>query len=321
MLSRLTLIVGCVLGSLVLWNGSLSAAEPSASEKLPQQVVDYIFDLESDDYQTREKATNTLPQYGEIVIEPLMKVTQGDSLEAAVRAILVIEQVYVKGKEQAVSKAEEALESLTAAKNPSIALRAEEAIDRHADIREKRAIREIRKRGGTVKLWTAEEIVKHPQRQELFPGRVRYVALGARWTGNEVGLRFIKRIREFDVFYLIKGHPLNDLALDDLRKAIPSTPFQTRDSDAMLGISGDSNDRGGCPVSSVSEGLAAQKAGIQAGDVIVKFGGEVVDSFQGLVDLIGKKSAGDTVEVELKRDGDLVKVQVTLSSWLDKEPG
>ncbi|QDT40103.1 serine endoprotease [Gimesia alba] len=316
MFSRLISIAGCaLLAASTLQGSSATAAEPA---KLPQQVVDYIFDLESDDYQKREKATQALPEYGEQVIEPLLKVTRGDSLEAAVRAILVIEQVYVKGKESSIAKAEEALESLTSSPNPSVALRAEEAIDRHADIREKRAIREIRKRGGTVILWTSEEIAKYPQQNKLEPGRVRYVALGARWSGAEVGLRFIKRVREFDTFYLIKGHPLNEVALDDLRKAIPSTRFQTRDSDAMLGISGGNNDRGGCTVGVVTEGLAAQKAGIQSGDFIVKFDGEKIENFQGLVDLIGKKSAGDTVNVDLVRNGKLMTLKVTLSSWLDQ---
>ncbi|QDV48135.1 PDZ domain-containing protein [Gimesia fumaroli] len=316
MLSRLISIVGCaLLAASALQCASAVAAEPA---KLPQQVVDYILDLESEDYQKREKATKALPEYGEQVIEPLLKVTRGDSLEASVRAILVIEQVYVKGKEESVAKAEEALESLTISPNPSVALRAEEAIDRHADIREKRAIREIRKNGGTVKLWTAEEVTKYPQNDNIAPGRVRYVALGARWSGAELGLRFIKRIRKFDTFYLIKGHPLSELALDDLRKAIPSTRFQTRDSDAMLGISGDGNLTGGCLVGDVAEGLAAQKAGIQSRDLIVKFDGQVVEHFQGLVDLIGKKSAGDTVDVDLKRNGKLMTLKVTLSSWLDK---
>lgn len=318
---RLILIAGYALCAASIFHSQASLAEESKPAKLPQQVIDYVLDLESDDFQQREKATNALPAYGELVIEPLLNVTRGDSLEASVRAILVIEQIYVKGKDESVAKAEEALESLTSSPNPSVALRAEEAIDRHSDIREKRAIREIRKRGGTVKLWTAEEIVKYPHRTDLVPGRVRYVVLGARWTGDELGLRFIKRIRKFDTFYLIKGHPLNEVALDDLRKGIPSTPFNFRDSDAMLGISGENHITGGCTVNEVTAGLAAQKAGIQSGDHLLKFDGQIIVDFQALIDLIGKKSAGDTVDVELKRNDKLLTLKVTLSSWLDKQAG
>jgi len=299
----------------------VSAEFVSAKEEspLPQEAVDYILDLESDDFKTRQKATQELPKFGDQIIKPLLKVTQGDSLEASVRAILVIEQVYVLGKADSVGPAEDALEQLTRAKNPSVALRAEEAIDRHADIREKRAVREIRKLGGTIKLWTAESIAKSSQGRKIEPGQVRYVALGSKWTGGEQGLRFIKRIRHFDALYMIKGHPVSELAMEDLVKALPGTQFQTRDSDAMLGITHMTGlrDTGGCLVGEVSEGLAAQKAGIRSDDFIRKFDGKEVDSFGTLVKLIGQKSAGDTVDVELERNGEMKTLKVTLSSWLD----
>ena len=317
MSSRLLLVTGCVLMTSLMFHNTSTVAEETAP--LPQQAIENILDLESDDFQTREKATRALPQYGVKVIDPLMKVTRGDSLEAAVRAILVIEQIYVKGKKDSVSEAEDALDLLTRAKNPSVAIRAEEAIDRHADIREKRAVREIRKMGGNVKLWTAESIAK-AQKQNITPGQVRYIALGSKWTGKEHGLRYLKRVGRFEALYLIKGHPFSDPAMDDLVSGLSGTPYQIRNSEAMLGIS--SGDFGvnqiGCRVGDVSKGLAAQKAGIRSGDIIVKFDKQPVQSFQGLVDLIGKKAAYDTVEVELYRDEVLKTLKVTLSSWVDK---
>ncbi len=311
------LIAGALALSLFL-PAETAFAQNKDKTKLPQQAIDYILDLQSDDFQARQKATQELPKFGEQVIPPLLKVTRGDSLEAAVRAILVIEQVYVLGKDDAVP-AEDALEKLTHAKNPSVALRAEEAIDRHADIREKRAVREIRKMGGTVKLWTADEIAKSAPGASYEPGQVRYVALGSKWTGGEEGLRFVKRVRRFPVLYLIKGHPIPELAMEDLMKALPATQFQTRDSDALLGIThtGIPGDRGGCMVETVSNGLAAQKAGIQRGDLIIKFDGKPVESFEALVALIGEKAAGDVVDVVLLRGAQVKTLKVTLSSWLE----
>jgi len=320
MSSRLILIAGSVLITSLMFHNASTAAEETA--KLPQQAIEYILDLESEDFQTREKATRALPDFGEPVIEPLIKVTSGDSLEASVRAILVLEQIYVKGKEASVSKAEDALDQLTRAKNPSVAIRAEEAIDRHVDVRKRRAVREIRKRGGTVKLWTAEEIALAQLGSRVVPGQVRYVALGPKWTGNKEeqleGLRFIKRVGEFQTLYIIKGHSLPELVRDELAKALPKTQIHDRESNAMLGIaSDDRNLEGGCLVTGVSKGLAAQKAGIRTGDIIVKFDEKPVQNFRALVDLIGKKSAGDTVDVVLFRDGDLKTLKVTLSSWID----
>lgn len=348
MRNRLILLTGFALSMASLFCMTEVSAKDEA-QPLPQQAIDYILDLESDDFQTRQQATQKLPEYGEQVVDPLLKVTEGDSLEAAVRAILVIEQIYNQGKEKSVARAEDALEQLANAKNPSVAIRAEEAIDRHADIREKRAVREITKMGGKVTFWTAEDIAKTPGASSREPGQVRYIVLGDKWwsgtekpvetgeaggdqkTGGkeikaekednrERGLRFIKRIRNLDTLYMIKGNTIPELALDDLMRALPATRFQTRDSDAMLGISSQAGgiENGGCLVGDVSEGLAAAKAGIQSGDLIIQFGDQKVENFNSLVDLIGKKEAGDKVEVLLIRNGKPKSVNVTLSSWLDK---
>lgn len=324
MSSRVVLITGCAFITALIFHCEISVAKDAEeTTKLPQQAVEYILDLESEDFKAREKATRTLPEYGEQVIEPLLKVTRGDSLEAAVRAILVIERIYEQGKKGSVDKAEDALDSLTKATNPSVSIRAEEAIDRHAGFREERAVREIRKLGGKVKLWTAEDIANNNSNappNKTLPGQVRYLVLGSKWTGGEQGLRFIKRISHLEALYVIKGHPIPELALDDLRLALPKTRYQPRDSDAMLGISGGADRiRGGCKVGDVSPGLAAQKAGIQSEDLITKFNKENVEDFESLVKLIGQKEAGDTVDVELERDGVPMTLKVTLSSWLDKE--
>ncbi|QDU00167.1 PDZ domain-containing protein [Gimesia aquarii] len=321
MLTRVNLIAGCALITASILHCEVSnAKDAEKTTKLPQQAIEYILDLESDDFKTREKATRALPEYGEQVIEPLLKVTKGDSLEASVRAILIIERIYELGKKGSVGKAEDALDTLTKAANPSVAVRAEEAIDRHAGFREARAVREIRKLGGKVKLWTAEDIAQAPPSDNILPGQVRYLVLGAKWTGGEKGLRFIKRISRLEALYVIKGHPIPEPAIDDLHKALPGTHFQDRDSDAMLGISSGalSVNNDPCKVGSVTKGLAAQKAGIQSGDIITKFNNEEVEHFESLIDLIGKKEAGDTVDIELYRDGVLMTLKVTLSSWLDK---
>ncbi|QDT88523.1 PDZ domain-containing protein [Gimesia algae] len=355
MRTRLILLTGFALCMASLFCITEVSAKDEA-QPLPQQAIDYILDLESDDFQARQQATKKLPEYGAQIIDPLLKVTQGDSLEAAVRAILVIEQVYIQGKEKSVSRAEDALEQLANAKNPSVAIRAEEAIDRHADIREKRAVREITKMGGKVTFWTAEDIARTPGANTREPGQVRYIVLGEKWWsetekttgitatggdkkagggdeqtggkekgsekegGRERGLRFIKRIRNLDTLYMIKGNTIPEVAMDDLMRALPATRFQTRDSDAMLGISSQAggNENGGCLVGDVSEGLAAANAGIHSGDLIIKFGEDKVENFNSLVDLIGKKEAGNKVEVLLIRNGKPKSVKVTLSSWLDR---
>ncbi len=68
----------------------------------------------------------------------------------------------------------------------------------------------------------------------------------------------------------------------------------------------------GVYVASVEILGAAEKAGIQAGDVIIKFDGKAVKSYADLEDEKNKHKAGDTVSIEFYRDGKTKTVQVKL---------
>jgi serine protease Do len=72
----------------------------------------------------------------------------------------------------------------------------------------------------------------------------------------------------------------------------------------------------GAYVESADEGSAAQKAGIQAGDIITKVGEYAVTSVSDLTRVLRKFHAGDTVSVEIYRNGRTV----TLSVTLDEKP-
>lgn len=71
----------------------------------------------------------------------------------------------------------------------------------------------------------------------------------------------------------------------------------------------------GAYVSAVKSGSSAEKAGIQAGDIIVKFAGEKVsDSKNGLYELVGKRKAGEVVEVEIWRNKEFKTIKLVLES-------
>ena len=83
---------------------------------------------------------------------------------------------------------------------------------------------------------------------------------------------------------------------------------------------------GGCLVTSVQADSAADKAGLQPGDMIKKFEGEKVDDFTNLTQLIGaRKGGGETVELEIERQtqtGDkLEKQTLTKKATLDQWKG
>ena len=70
----------------------------------------------------------------------------------------------------------------------------------------------------------------------------------------------------------------------------------------------------GAYVSAVQQGSGAEAAGIQAGDIIVKFDGQDVTSASDLTIAVRSKSVGDTVPVEVNRDGQTLTMDVTLGS-------
>lgn len=68
----------------------------------------------------------------------------------------------------------------------------------------------------------------------------------------------------------------------------------------------------GALVSGLTKGSAADKAGIQAGDVIVRFDNQPVKNSASLRNMVGLKRVGETATIELIRDGKPLTVTVTI---------
>ncbi len=68
----------------------------------------------------------------------------------------------------------------------------------------------------------------------------------------------------------------------------------------------------GAFVKEVAPGSCAQKAGMEAGDIITRFDGEEIASYEDLRTAIRRHSAGDTVELEIYRADESRIVSVTL---------
>lgn len=74
----------------------------------------------------------------------------------------------------------------------------------------------------------------------------------------------------------------------------------------------------GVYISEVTDGSAAEKAGIQKGDVITKFDGMSMDSINKLKERLQYYKAGETVEVTIARADDGEYRENTISATLDK---
>lgn len=84
-------------------------------------------------------------------------------------------------------------------------------------------------------------------------------------------------------------------------------------SHPSLGVSVNAAEDGGALVAAVVPGSAAEKAGIQRGDVITRFGDKVVKDSNDLVGAVQAGKVGDRVEVTYKRNGAEAKATVTLA--------
>jgi len=77
----------------------------------------------------------------------------------------------------------------------------------------------------------------------------------------------------------------------------------------------------GALVASVTENGPADKAGLQAGDVILKFDGQAVEKSRDLPRIVAETAVEKTVEVELVRDGKTITKNVTLGELEQAENG
>lgn len=71
-------------------------------------------------------------------------------------------------------------------------------------------------------------------------------------------------------------------------------------------------DEAGTYIAQVNSGSAAENAGLEVGDLLVKIGDTEVSSASQAVSLISKHKAGDEVDITIKRDGSEQTIKVTL---------
>jgi len=72
-------------------------------------------------------------------------------------------------------------------------------------------------------------------------------------------------------------------------------------------------DKGKVTVARVKKDSPADKAGLKEGDVILKFDGKKLESVAHFMRLLSHKKPGDTVELEIERKGEKLKLKVKLS--------
>ncbi|MFC0774614.1 PDZ domain-containing protein [Terrimonas alba] len=90
--------------------------------------------------------------------------------------------------------------------------------------------------------------------------------------------------------------------------------FNMDENKAMLGVSTEQADKG-AQVENVTEGSAAEKAGLKKGDVIIKIGDSKIESPDDLSKAIKARKPGDKVVVTFLRDKKEQTVTAELTKW------
>lgn len=92
------------------------------------------------------------------------------------------------------------------------------------------------------------------------------------------------------------------------------TLFSQSDNKAMLGVTTEKVDNG-VEIQDVTDGSAAEKAGLKEKDIITKIDDQKVEDPDALSEVIGKHKAGDKVKVTFLRDNKEQTVTAELTKW------
>jgi len=163
------------------------------------------------------------------------------------------------------------------------------------------------------------------------------VRLGGDWHGKSEDLKLLNRVANLDRLSAF-GVPITDddlKQLDGLNRLTAVLLFGTkvtadgaarlakihqdinvdrRRTNALFGVAGEDTPTG-VRITLVQLGSPADRGGLAANDIIVKFAGHDVGDFKALISKISNSNPGDKVMIELDRGGETLTKEVEMGSW------
>ncbi len=333
---RIVLPAICVASTIVFWAipGTAAAGENDAPVALKIALRELARGLESPTFNIREATSEQLISAHASAVPVMLSVAKEGNLEAAVRAVGILEAIYISADSKrdgaTVDGAELALDELARSGRPSVAERADVILESHYDVRERRVVAEIKRLHGVPKYglpgepgngWNprfnpAPAPMDRTGDGSKEKGDLTWVILGPKWTGGDEGLKQVARLKRLHAVYRIQGCPVSDEGITRLRAAIPGLEVVVRGA-AKLGITyaGSLGNEKGCVITEIQEGEAAANAGLHPQDRILRFGDHEVEDFYSLVDLLRNYRPGEVVETVIIRDDEMKTVPITLTGW------
>lgn len=89
---------------------------------------------------------------------------------------------------------------------------------------------------------------------------------------------------------------------------------RVQDLNQQLASAFDVSRTGGVVITSVTEGSAAERSGLQVGDVVLEAGGQLINSRKDLMTIIGQQFSGDTLSLKVLRAGETMELLTLLES-------
>ena len=123
-------------------------------------------------------------------------------------------------------------------------------------------------------------------------------------TGGNIGIGFAV---PSEIARSIMGQLLD---FGEVRRGLLGVTITTIDSESAKALGAEVNR--GALVSDIQPGSAAEEAGLKVDDIIVRVDNRKIDDSRALLNAIGLKGSGDTVRIELLRDGETRTVTATL---------
>jgi hypothetical protein len=278
--------------------------------------------LSSEHYGVRERATRQLLSAGPQALDSVAKAASGDDLEAAHRAVRILQAMLDDEARDVRTRAEAALKQIASQEGNSAAGLADDALTFYQLSKQKRAIDSLRELKAAV------------YGDDGYNEGIN-VALDKQWEGTPADLALLKEIPSLQTLS-IRGIKLDAAAVEtlaelqqlvelklygtgvsadqhqQLAKALTETTLDRRN--ALLGVGSEAGIPG-CLVTMVQADSAADKADIRPNDQIVSFAGKKVEDFEELTSMIATRQPGEQVAIEIQRDGQTLSKQVTLGEW------
>ena len=307
--------VGVFVGLAVAIHGPtvIRADEP------PAAIAEWIAQLGSDQFAQREAASRHLAAAGPEALDALATAAAADDLEVASRAIALLggylDPDRAVGNEAegsaAALQAERTLETLAEGPPGPVTQLAATSLEFHQMGMHEAAQARLEALGARLG-------------EGLIAGGPHGlgVTIDSGWQGEPADFRLLARLRNLrrvnlhgvkvDASILavlgrlrkldniqLYGTGIGDDAVAVLAGRFPTAKIDVRKG-GKLGVGGQGL-IGPCHISQVVAGSAADKAGIQIGDVVLSMDGVPIKNFDGLTDFVGGHAPGDRIEVEVER--------------------